>query len=94
MNLYPCFPLLVSDLGEFLCKRPARIVVERLCFVKIGAREAALFLKAQMKLHVRVCNETVWHFKSKKRLFKIFVLRDEVHHLQSYVLSADELCVC
>ena len=55
-------------------------------FRKISVGKAVFFLRAQIKSHLRLHRETVWHFESKERSGKITVLRHTVTILQSCLL--------
>jgi hypothetical protein len=54
-------------------------------FMKISQEKAVLFLWAQMKLHLRVYPNPVWHFESKECLGVVCVLHHGGCHLQSCI---------
>lgn len=70
MNVDPCFPYLLSELGEMQYEWPAYNVQHFVKFMKISAGELVFFLWVLMKLHLNLCHENVWHFESTDVLVK------------------------
>ena len=55
-----------------------RSVIIDWAFLQNWRKESRTFLRTQMKLHLRVYRETVWHFEIKERPFKLCLLRQGV----------------
>jgi hypothetical protein len=77
-NVYPYLIYFLSDFGEIRYKKSDEHFVSS---IKIGAGKVTLFLRAYMKLHLRVYRETA-NLQSTELLGKVYIMRHGVYQLK------------